>query len=56
MTQQLFRFSFQKRFLFLTVLTFCFFCLLTYFSNVGFTQNADNSETLQKDIQQPDNV
>jgi hypothetical protein len=57
MTQTCSRFfSLRGRIILLAVLFVGCFVLLSYFSNVGFTQNADNSETLQKDIQQPDNV
>jgi hypothetical protein len=53
MTQTCSRFfSLHKRIFFLTVLSVGFFYALTYFSNVGFTQNIAESDALQKDVQQ----
>lgn len=54
MTQQHFRFSFHNRFLSLTVLVAGFFCLLAYFSNVGFTQTVSETGALQKSVNPPD--
>jgi len=57
MTQQCSRFfSFHKRIFFLTVLAVGLFCVLTYFSNVGFTQNIIESDALQKDVRQSNNA
>jgi hypothetical protein len=56
MTQQHFSSLFHKRYFFLILLAINFFCLLAYFSNVGFTQNAAESDALRKDIPQSNNA
>ncbi len=45
-------FSTRKRIFFLTVLSVGCFCLLTYFANVGLSQNATQSDALQNDAKQ----
>ena len=45
-------FSFRKRVFFFAIISVSFFCALTYFSNVGFTQNVTEFDALQKDVRE----